>query len=254
MQVSLITCTNNSEKTIKDCCLSIFSQTFNNIEHVIVDNHSFDNTLYVAKNSKIKLQRIISQKSRGIYGALNEGIKHARGDIIGTLHSDDQLIDKNVINKITKIFQKEKIDILFANLLYVSKIDNKKIIRKWKSNLNQGIQSNDKLNKKIDNGWMFPHTTLFIKKNLLNEIGKYNENFKISSDYEFIIRLIRKKNFKIFFLNDYIVKMRIGGMSNKNLKNILIKMIEDYKIMEKFQINPLKGIIIKNLSKLKQLF
>ena len=104
MQVSLITCTNNSEKTIKDCCLSIFSQTYKDIEHIIIDNNSQDRTISLIKQYGRKDLRIYQQKSSGIYGAINEGMKIANGHIIGFLHSDDQLIDKNVINLISKNF------------------------------------------------------------------------------------------------------------------------------------------------------
>ena len=101
---------------------------------------------------------------------------------------------------------------------------------------------------------MPPHTSLFFKKNLLDRIGYYNENFKISSDYDFMIRLIRENDLKIFFLNKFMIKMRVGGMSNKSFKNISIKMMEDYTIMRKFKLNALKAILIKNLSKIKQFF
>ena len=107
MQVSLITCTNNSEKTIKDCCLSIFSQTYKDIEHIIIDNNSQDRTINLIKQYGRKDLRIYQQKSSGIYGAINEGMKIANGHIIGFLHSDDQLIDKNVINLISKKFFEE---------------------------------------------------------------------------------------------------------------------------------------------------
>ena len=101
---------------------------------------------------------------------------------------------------------------------------------------------------------MPPHTTLFIKKDLLSEIGFYDESLKISSDYEFMIRLFRKDKLKFFFLNKVTVKMRSGGASNKNIKNIIIKIIEDLRIMKKYNLNLIKTILIKNLSKIKQFF
>ena len=101
---------------------------------------------------------------------------------------------------------------------------------------------------------MPPHTTLFFRKDLLKEIGYYNENLKISSDYDFIIRLFKNEKIKIFFLNKLTVKMRLGGKSNKGIKNIFTKMNEDYKIMKKHNLNPLKAIFLKNISKIKQFF
>ncbi len=254
MQVSLITCTYNSEKTVDDCCKSIRSQTYKNLEHIIIDNNSNDNTLDILNKSQIINQRIFQQKSKGIYGALNEGMKISNGSIIGILHSDDQLIDEEIIEIIAKKFLENNLDILFSNIFYTKKNNTNKIVRKWTSNLNEGIQKNDELIKKINNGWMPPHTTLFFKKNLLEKIGYYDESFEISSDYDFIFRLFKQNGLKIFFLNKFSVKMRSGGISNKNLKNIFIKMREDVKIMKKFKLNAFKTILIKNLSKIKQFF
>jgi len=101
---------------------------------------------------------------------------------------------------------------------------------------------------------MPPHTTLFIKKSLLKDIGYYDESFKISADYDFIIKLFKKNNLKIFYLNKFTVKMRSGGISNKNMRNIFIKMNEDLTIMKKFKFNTIKALIIKNLSKISQFF
>ena len=110
-------------------------------------------------------------------------------------------------------------DVLFSNIFYTKQNDTNKIVRKWTSNLKDGIQSNNILNKKINNGWMPPHPTIFFKRDLLDKIGYYNEDLIISSDYDFIIRMFRENNLKIFFLNKVTLKMRIGGISNKNLKN-----------------------------------
>jgi len=254
MQVSLITCTNNSDKTIHDCCMSIFSQTYLNLEHVIIDNNSYDNTLDILNKSQINNQKIFQQKSKGIYGALNEGMNISSGNVVGILHSDDELIDKEIIKIIVQKFQEHNLDILFSNVIYTKKNDSNKILRKWTSNLKEGIQSNNELNKKIENGWMPPHTSIFLKKDLLKTIGFYDENFKISSDYDFIIRLFKQSNLKIFFLNKFSVRMKSGGMSNRSLKNIIIKMTEDFKIMKKYKFNAFKNILIKNFSKIKQFF
>lgn len=255
MQASLITCTNNSEKTIKDCCLSILNQTYENVEHIILDKNSQDRTIDIVNQSKLENQKIIQQKSSGLYGALNEGMKAATGDIIGILHSDDELLDKDIIKTISKIFVKEKIDILFSNLLYTSKHNTNKIIRKWTTKLNEGYQSNDLILQKIHNGWMPPHPTLFIRKSFIekNEFF-YDENFKISSDYDFIIRLFSNANARIFYLNKFTIKMRFGGESNKNIKNLIIKMKEDFQILKKNKLNPYKLLLFKNFSKISQFF
>ena len=255
MQVSLITCTFNSEKTIKDCCLSILSQSYQNIEHIILDKNSQDQTLNNLEQFKTENQKIIQQKSSGIYGALNEGMNLAKGDIIGILHSDDEFMNKDVIKDISNIFLNNKIDLLFSNLVYTKKNNTEKIIRKWESQLNEGIQSSDLITYKIKNGWMPPHPTIFIRKNLLKEINlNYDESYKISSDYDFILKLFNNSKSKIFYLNKFTIKMRFGGTSNKSIKNIIIKMMEDFKILKKHKLNSLKIIFLKNFSKIKQFF
>ena len=143
MLVSILTCTLNSEKTIKDCCSSISQQTYNNIEHIVIDKSSNDKTRSICKQSKIENQKVIEQKNTGIYSALNEGIIESTGDIIGILHSDDELYDRGVINKIVKKFENEEINILFSNLIYINKNNPSSILRTWKSNIKEGIQSKD---------------------------------------------------------------------------------------------------------------
>ena len=142
----------------------------------------------------------------------------------------------------------------FQIFFILQKKNSNKIIRSWKSNLSEGMQSNNVLQNKIKNGWMPPHTSLFIKRNLLQDIGYYNESFKISSDYDFMIRIMKTNNLKIYFLNKFTVKMRLGGLSNKNISNILIKMKEDYIIMKHYNFNTFKTLLLKNLSKLIQFF
>ena len=254
MQVSLITCTNNSEKTIKNCCLSVYSQTYNNIEHIVIDKNSQDQTISIIKQYKNKKTKIHYQKGLGIYNALNEGMRLCNGDIIGILHSDDEFVDNEIISNVASKFKEKNLDILFSNIYYTKKKNTNNIIRDWKSNFEEGVQSNDFLNKKIINGWMPPHPGIFFKKDILSKIGYFDENFKISSDYDFIIRLFKEKNVKIFFLDKYTIKMRVGGVSNKNIINILIKMSEDFKIMRKFKFSAIKTLLLKNLSKVKQFF
>ena len=253
MQVSLITCTFNSEKTIKNCCISILNQNYENIEHIVVDNNSIDSSIKIIESCKINNQKIIRQKSKGIYGALNEGINHSSGEIIGVLHSDDIYYNNEIISDVVKIFKEKDVDVLYSNLIYTKKYDTDKILRKWKNKMNEGIQSSENIEKYIKSGWMPPHPTIFLKKKLISKYDlKYEENLKISSDYDFIIKLFLNKFLKIYFLNMYSIKMRYGGASNKNLKNILIKMKEDYSILKKYKFNPIKIILLKNFSKIKQ--
>tara|TARA_B100000900_G_scaffold416122_1_gene449262 strand:- start:3826 stop:4524 length:699 start_codon:yes stop_codon:yes gene_type:complete len=228
---------------LKSCIQSINSQKEKNIEHVIIYSKSTDKTLDYLKLQKKKI--IIDNYSNTKFGSLNLGIKKSSGNYVGILHADDLFYSKKTISNIVKILKKNKPDVLFGNILYVSRNNPSKIIRKW--------ISSDYKKDKILSGWMPAHPTLFIKREILLK-NLYSEKFPISGDYDFIIRLF-KKNLITYFHNFYITKMRYGGDSNKSLKNILKKMIEDYNILKKNKINfPIIKLFLKNVTKLKQFF
>ncbi len=241
--ISVITIVKNGMPHLKSCIQSINSQKEKNIEHVIIYSKSTDKTLDYLKLQKKKI--IIDNYSNTKFGSLNLGIKKSSGNYVGILHADDLFYSKKTISNIVKILKKNKPDVLFGNILYVSRNNPSKIIRKW--------ISSDYKKDKILSGWMPAHPTLFIKREILLK-NLYSEKFPISGDYDFIIRLF-KKNLITYFHNFYITKMRYGGDSNKSLKNILKKMIEDYNILKKNKINfPIIKLFLKNVTKLKQFF
>jgi glycosyltransferase len=176
MKITLITATFNSEKNICDCLQSVSCQTYKRIEHIIIDGASSDNTLEIIKTKSNHISKIISEPDKGIYDALNKGIRIATGDIIGFVHSDDILSSKDILTSILKSFTEEKADGVYGDILLVKRNDLNKIIRYWKSN---------PFNKKqLTYGWMPPHPTLFLKKEVYEKHGFFNVNFKISGDYE----------------------------------------------------------------------
>ena len=261
MQVSLITCTLNSERTIGNCCLCISAQSLKTLEHIIIDNQSKkpfvkrnsvkqtgfkSNTFNQKKNFASKPN--LTQKNPSSFSSDFERRKLAEQRATKRLKGDLDNKEKK------SIFININVDVFFSNLFYTKKNDTNKIIRKWISDIPEGLQKNKEIKKKINNGWMPPHTTIFFKKSLLEKVGYYDENFKISSDYDFIIRLLRIDNINIYFQNKFTLKMRLGGTSNRGIKNIIFKMKEDYKIMKKNSLNPLSTIFLKNISKIKQFF
>jgi glycosyltransferase involved in cell wall biosynthesis len=240
--ITVITIVKNGMPFLKDCIDSVKSQNLKNIEHIIVYSDSKDGTLlYLKKRKKF----IIDKNSQNKFGSLNLGIKKSTGNYIGILHSDDLFFSNKTLSNVSKILKKKKPDILYGNLLYVKKNNVSKIIRKW-------ISTKYKKNK-ILSGWMPPHPTLFVKREiLLNNL--YSENFPISGDYDFMIRLF-KKNLRVYFYNNFITIMRLGGDSNKSIFNILKKMQEDYLILKKNNIKfPLIKLLQKNIIKLGQFF
>jgi glycosyltransferase len=251
MLVSIITLTYNSANTIEKTLKSIKKQKYKNIEMVFVDNLSSDGTLEILNKYFDKRTKFVSEKDKGIANAFNKGLEMSTGDVVGFLHSDDVFCDEDCVLSMVESFKNNRINFFYANLNYVSK--KNKLIRFWKADKNQGSKGKNYLKKKINFGWMPPHPTVYIKRNLIELNGKYNEEYSVSFDYDYLIRLTNNNSLEPFYLDKTFVNMTTGGNSN-SMKNILKKMIEDYLIIKK---NLKKGIIVlflKNIRKFNQFF
>ncbi len=221
MKVSIITITYNSEATLKDTIESVVNQTYHDMEYIIVDGKSTDNSLAIIDSYKDKISKVISEKDNGLYDALNKGIALATGDLIGIIHSDDFYTDNFVIEKIVKSIKENNSDAAYADLYYVDKVDTNKIFRKWKSGIyKHGI---------FLNGWMPPHPTFFAKRSCYEKFGSFNLSFVSAADYELMLRFIHKHKIKLAYLPEFIIKMRVGGKSNVSLKNRIRANNEDRK-------------------------
>lgn len=245
MKISILTCVLNNEKFIKDSIMSFQNQTYNNKEHIIIDGASTDNTINIVKKLKDHNSNFISSQDNGIYDAINKGINLASGDIIGILHSDDFYENNNVLSDVIEIFKKTNTDLVYGDLVYVSKKKNL-IIRYW--------QAGDFFDKNIKKGWMPPHPTVFVRKKVFKEIGNYNTDYKISSDYDFLIRAFSNKDINKKYIKKILINMRIGGASNNSLSNILKKTFEDFRIIKKNKIGGFLTLLNKNYSKISQLY
>lgn len=220
MKFSIITVVFNDVENIQKTILSVKKQSYKNYEHVIIDGNSSDGTSEIIKNFS-KDVRHFRKKDRSLYDAINSGIKQIKGDIIFLLHSGDIFADKNILKKVSKIFKKNT-DVLSGNIAYYD--DQKKYItRYWNHNISE-------LN--IKTFYKVPHTSIFIKKNIIKKLKEYSLKYHISSDLDFLIRLSKlKKNFS--YLNEDIVFMKTGGLSTSK-KKIFIKIYEDLKILLKY--------------------
>lgn len=248
MKISIITVTYNSAATLEETIQSVIKQDYPDIEYIIVDGKSTDDTLKIIERYKNQISKLVSEKDKGLYDALNKGLEMASGDIIGILHSDDFYMHEKVLSHYAALFSANACDAVYADLYYVDKENTDKIIRKWKS----GDFSS---NSSFLNGWMPPHPTFFVKKEIYKKFGNFNTSFKSAADYELMLRFIQKHNIRLAYLPEFTVKMRVGGKSNVTVQNRLLANLEDRKAWE---INGLKPrfytLYLKPLRKLFQFF
>lgn len=245
MKVSIITVTYNSEKTLRDTLESVETQSYKDIEYIIVDGASTDNTIQIVNEFSTRISKCISEKDKGIYDALNKGISQASGDIIGFIHSDDVLAQPNVIEMIVNEFQQKQVDIVYGDLVFVEKTKLNVVKRFWKSGPFQKY--------KIALGWAPPHPSFYMKRELYLDDGLFDLSFKIAADYDHMLRFLRRDNVKVSYLPHVLVKMRLGGESTR-FDNAALSTKEIIGVMKKQKINWPLAIIFRKLSKVTQFF
>ncbi|MDD4939884.1 MAG: glycosyltransferase family 2 protein [Candidatus Omnitrophica bacterium] len=245
MKISIITGVLNRAGTMESCIKSVLSQTYKGIEYIIIDGGSTDGTLDIINRYKDKIAVTVSSPDKGIYYALNKGIGFSTGDAVGFLHSDDFYAHEKVVERVADVFEREGVDSCYGDLQYVNRDDPGKIIRYWRAS---GFSY-----EKFKYGWTLPHPTFFVRKSIYERYGCFNTDFKISADYELMLRFLLKNRISIGYIPEILINMRRGGLSNKGLKNIIIKRLEDYNA---WKVNGLKinfGIVfLKNLVKAPQ--
>lgn len=243
MKISIITIAYNSEETIEDTILSVINQTYNDIEYIVVDGGSTDKTLEIIEKYKNQIDIVISEPDKGIYDAMNKGIRTANGELVGILNSDDFYANSSVIENISKNIK--GYDSIYADLVYVDRVDTNKIIRYWKS----GVYKKGAFLK----GWMPPHPTFFLRKKIYDRFGTYNLALKSAADYELMLRVLHKENISTTYYPEIITKMRVGGQSNASISNRLKANKEDREAWEINQIDPkFYSLYLKPLRKISQ--
>lgn len=227
MKFTIITVCFNSEKYISDAIESVLNQTYSDIEYIIIDGNSTDTTIDIIKkyvplfNGKLKW---LSEKDKGLYDAMNKGIKLATGDVIGLINSDDLFIDKLAIHKVAELFKKnDSLDSVYADLFYVSEHNTSNIVRNWIS----GTQ------RKFKYGWHPAHPTFYIKKTIYDRFGLFDLSFRLAADFEIMLRFLDKHKISTTYLKDPLVKMRLGGETNKSFKNIYYQNLECLRAFDK---------------------
>ena len=234
---------------LTECLNSVDSQSHNNIEHIVIDGASTDGTLTLLNSKKDQLSILVSESDDGIYDAMNKGIKLAKGDIIGFLNSDDFYANNEVISKVVSEFKKEpSLDACYADLIYVNQSNKSKIVRNFKSSeFKQGLFSK---------GWCPPHPTFFVRRSVYEHYGNFDLNYRIASDVDLMMRFLEIHKIKSRHIPEVWVKMRMGGTTNKNFKNIWAQNQEVLSSFDKngLSVNLIIFVIYKIFSRFKQFF
>lgn len=243
MKISVITAVWNSEKTIKAAIDSVLSQTYKDIEYIIVDGASTDGTVEIVTSYGNRINKFISEKDNGIYDAMNKGIKLVTGDVICFLHSDDIYASSDILQEVANMFKSVDTDGIYGDLIYTPKNNTDMVLRYWK-----GKDFDESL---LPKGWMPAHPALFLRREVYEKFGYFDTSFKIAADYDFILRIL-KGGIKVTYMPKLFYKMRVGGKSNKNIKNIIQKSREDLRALKKNKVGGVLSLLIKNLSKITQ--
>lgn len=245
MKVSLITVTYNSEKYLANCIESVLRQTHQDIEYIVVDGASTDKTLSIIRKYSKDIYKCVSEKDRGMYDAINKGMRLATGDIIGILNSDDILASNHTVANIVRCFKEKGVDSVYGDLVYVDSNDTSRVHRYWK-----GAAYN---RNAFRWGWMPAHPTFYVRREVVEQLGGYETHFYSAADFEFMTRYLYRHRISSCYLPELIVKMRNGGMSNSSLKKRLRANRRDYLALKRNHVPfPFLASLVKPIRKLPQ--
>jgi len=238
MKVSIVTVCFNSEKYIADCIDSVLRQEYKNIEYIIIDGNSTDRTVDIIKSYKNRISKFISEPDKGIYDAMNKGIRLSTGKIIGILNSDDYFADNQVIGKVVDAFKNENIDALYGDVRFINPDNPEKTIRYYSS-------KNFKFSS-FKYGIMPAHPSFYIKRIFFEKFGYYRTDYKIASDFELMLRFFSHSEMKLNYIPMTFVTMRMGGVSTQDFNS---QIILNKEILRACKENNLKTNVFKIYSK-----
>jgi len=247
MKITIITVCYNSAKTIAHTLRSVREQTHADIEHIVIDGGSKDETLEIVAKEGAHITKIISEKDGGIYDAMNKGLAMAVGDVVGFLNSDDEFEGRGVVSKIANEMENSMIDACYGDLVYVASDDTSRIVRYWKSRCYEsGLCAR---------GWMPAHPTFYARRNIYLRHGGFDLDFKLQADFEMALRLLDIAKIRTAYLPEILVRMRMGGTSNSSIKNIIKGNIEAGRACRKHGFTGGLGFVTgKIISRIPQFF
>lgn len=244
LTISVITAVFNRADTVGQALASVRAQTWSHVEHIIIDGASTDGTMAFLETQRDRLAVLISERDGGIYDALNKGLALATGDVVGLMHSDDFYADDRVLERVALAFANPAVDAVFGDLDYVAQENTSRVIRRWRSGEYRPAR--------LAWGWMPPHPTLYLRRSVIEQWGGFDTSFRIAADYDAVLRYLWQGNINVAYIPEVLVKMRVGGESNRSLSRILRKSREDYRALRKNRAGGFSTLLWKNLSKLPQ--
>ncbi len=247
MKFSIVTVAYNAGSTIENTIQSVLCQQDVDVQYIIIDGASTDNTMDIIGRYSEKIDVIISEPDDGIYSAMNKGLEFAEGDIVAFLNADDIYADNSVLYRIAKVFELHNVDACYGDLVYVDKHKPDKIVRYWKSRkFKKGL---------FKSGWMPAHPTFFAKKEIYEKFGDFDEQFKLQSDFDLTMRFMELHEISTYYFPEVLVNMMMGGTSNKRISNIIRGNLEAYRSCKKNGLNVNCVFILrKMLSRVPQFF
>ena len=243
MRITLITVCYNSAAHIADTLRSVDAQTWPDIEHLIIDGASRDDTLAIVAAHPQPWRRVLSEPDKGIYDAMNKGLRLASGELVGFLNADDFLADPEAVARIARAAE-QGADAVYGDLVYVAEHDTARVVRHW--------VSGDYAPARLARGWMPPHPTFYARRALFERLGGFDTRYRIAADYDLMMRLLTRGQARLAYVPEVQIRMRTGGASNRSLANLWRKSLEDLHIMRKHGVGGLATLLLKNLIKLPQ--
>lgn len=244
IKISVVTAVFNRQKTVGQALDSVLAQSYPIIESIVIDGGSKDGTLAVLESYRARLNILISEPDHGIYDALNKGIKHSTGDVIGFLHADDVFDNNEVIAKVALVFMDPTVDAVYGDLVYVRHDDIGQVIRYWKSGLYDDAA--------LARGWMPPHPTFYVRRSVYERLGGFDTRYRIAADYDTVLRFLAVGKICAAYIPEVLVRMRAGGISNRSLKTIIRKSLEDIDVLQRNNVGGILTLLWKNTRKLSQ--
>ena len=224
MKISVITVAYNSATTIADTLRSVANQTYLDIEHLVIDGNSTDETIRVVEAHRHARLTLSSEPDKGIYDAMNKGLALASGEVVGFLNSDDFYAEASVLEKVANAFQDPAMDACYADLVYVSP-DNTRVVRYWKS---KRFTKGD-----FAKGWCPAHPTFYVRKSVIERLGLFDQSYKLAADVEFMMRYLERGQVHAAYIPHVLVRMRLGGATNQSWKNIVQQNEEIFAALRK---------------------